>query len=27
MLMRVWQKLEYRINACRVTCGAHIEHL
>jgi len=23
----VWQQLEYRIDVCRVTCGAHIEHL
>ena len=27
MLMCVWQELEYRIYVCRVTCGAHIEHL
>jgi hypothetical protein len=27
MLTRVWQKLEYRIDVCRVTRGAHIEHL
>ena len=27
MLMRVWQELEYRIDMCRVTRGAHIEHL
>jgi hypothetical protein len=27
MLTRVWQKFEYRINVCRVTRGAHIEHL
>jgi hypothetical protein len=31
MLKRVWQELEYRIDVCRVTCrvthGAHIEHL
>jgi hypothetical protein len=27
MLMRVWQKLEYHIDVCHVTCGAHIEHL
>ena len=27
MLMRVWQELEYRIDVCRVTHGAHIEHL
>jgi hypothetical protein len=26
-LTRVWQKLEYRIDVCRVTHGAHIEHL
>jgi hypothetical protein len=27
MLTRVWLKLEYRIDVCRVTRGAHIEHL
>ena len=27
MLKGVWQELEYRIDVCRVTCGAHIEHL
>jgi hypothetical protein len=27
MLTRVWQVLEYRIDVCRVTRGAHIEHL
>ena len=27
MLTSVWQELEYRINVCRVTRGAHIEHL
>ena len=27
MLTRVWQELEYHINVCRVTRGAHIEHL
>jgi hypothetical protein len=27
MLTHVWQELEYRINVCRVTRGAHIEHL
>jgi hypothetical protein len=26
MLMRVWQELEYRIDVCRVTRGARIEH-
>jgi hypothetical protein len=27
MLTRVWQELEYRIDVCRVTHGAHVEHL
>jgi hypothetical protein len=27
LLTRVWQELEYRIDVCRVTRGAHIEHL
>jgi hypothetical protein len=27
MLTRVWQELEYPIDVCRVTRGAHIEHL
>jgi hypothetical protein len=27
MLTRVWQELEYRIDACRVTHGVQIEHL
>jgi hypothetical protein len=27
MLIRVWQELEYLIDVCRVTRGAHIEHL
>ena len=27
MLTRVWQVLEYRIDVCRATRGAHIEHL
>jgi hypothetical protein len=27
MLTRVWQELEYRVNVCRFTRGAHIEHL
>jgi len=26
-LTRVWQELEYRIEVCRVTRDAHIEHL
>jgi hypothetical protein len=27
MLKRVWQEIEYRIDVCRVTRGAHIENL
>jgi hypothetical protein len=27
MSTRVWQELEYRIDVCCVTRGAHIEHL
>jgi len=27
VLTRVWQELEYRIDVCRVTRGAHIEPL
>ena len=27
MLIRVWQELYYRLDVCRVTKGAHIEHL
>ena len=27
MLMRVWQELQYRIDVCCVTHGAHVEHL
>jgi hypothetical protein len=27
LLTCVWQELEYRIDLCRVTRGAHIEHL
>ena len=27
MLTRVWQELEHRTDVCRVTRGAHIEHL
>jgi len=26
MLTRVWQELQYRIDVCRVTRGAHIEY-
>jgi hypothetical protein len=27
MLTRVWQELEHRIDVCRVTRSAHIEHV
>ena len=27
MLERLWQELDYRLDVCRVTNGAHIEHL
>jgi hypothetical protein len=27
MLIRVWQELDYRLDVCRVTKGAHIEQL
>jgi hypothetical protein len=27
MLTRVWQELDYRVDICRVTKGANIEHL
>jgi hypothetical protein len=27
MLQRVWQEFDYRLDACRVTDGAYIEHL
>jgi hypothetical protein len=27
LLTRVWQELDYRMDVCRVTHGAHIEHL
>jgi len=27
VITRVWQELEYRIDVCRFTRGAHIEHL
>jgi hypothetical protein len=27
LLTRVWQELEYRIDVCHVTRGAHVEHL
>ena len=27
MLQTVWNELDYRVNVCRITKGAHIEHL
>ena len=27
MLINVWEELAYRLDVCRVTNGAHIEHL
>jgi hypothetical protein len=27
MLTRVWPEFDYRVHICRVTKGAHIEHL
>jgi len=27
LLRRVWQELDYRLDVCRVTKGAYIEHL
>ncbi|PSN46196.1 hypothetical protein C0J52_18533 [Blattella germanica] len=27
MLIKVWDELAYRLDVCRVTNGAHIEHL
>ena len=27
MLQRVWNKRDYRVDVCRITKGAHIEHL
>lgn len=27
MRQRLWQYLNYRLNVCRVRCGAQIEHL
>ena len=27
MLQRVWEELGYRLDMCRVSGGAHIEHL
>jgi hypothetical protein len=27
VLRRVWDELDYRIEVCHVTRGAHIEHL
>jgi hypothetical protein len=27
MMIQVWQELGYRLDVCRVTKGAHIEHM
>jgi len=27
MLQTVWKELDYRVEVCRITKGAHIEHL
>ena len=27
MLQTVWNDLDYRVDVCRITKGAHIEHL
>ena len=27
MLQTVWNELDYRVDVCRITTGAHIEHL
>ena len=27
MLARVWEEMEYRLDICHVTRGAHIQHL
>ena len=27
MLQKVWNELDYRVDVCRITKGAHIEHL
>jgi hypothetical protein len=27
ILTRVWQEREYRIDVCRFSCGARIEHI
>jgi len=27
MLQTVWDELDYRVDVCRITKGAHIEHL
>ena len=27
MLQTVWNKFDYRVDVCRITKGAHIEHL
>ena len=27
MLQTVWNELDYRVDVCRITRGAHVEHL
>jgi len=27
MLQTVWNELDYRVDVCRITKGAHVEHL
>jgi len=27
MLQTAWKKLDYRVHVCRITKGAHMEHL
>ena len=27
MLQTIWNEFDYRVNVCRITNGAHIEHL
>jgi len=27
MLYTVWNELDYRVDVCRITNGAHVEHL
>jgi hypothetical protein len=27
MLQTIWKELDYRVDVCRITKGAHVEHL